>query len=75
MGTAPPSNEMRIKALETTVRDLTRNNTSLKKEVTTNKQLATSATRELGRLKIELQRLITRMNQNEADVRHLNSKR
>ena len=75
MGTAPPSNEMRIKALEASVRGLTQKVTILTKENLTNKKLATASVKQMGKLNIELQRLITRMNQNEADVRHLNSKR
>ena len=70
-----PLSDKQIATLERKVTDQERTITNLKKEVTTNKQLGTSATRELGRLKIEIQRLITRMNQNEADVRHLNTKR
>lgn len=62
------SPEIAIKALEDKY-------AKLEKTVKDKDKLIVSNTREIGKLRNELKRLITRMNTNEADVRHLNSKR
>ena len=47
----------------------------LERELTTTTKMAVSATRENKRLMQELQRLITRINNNESDIGQLRSKR
>lgn len=47
----------------------------LKKDSLENKKMATSAMKDCIKLRIEIQRLNTRMISNENDVRHISSKR
>jgi hypothetical protein len=57
------------------MKDLRRENANLKKDNLENKKMATSAMKDCIKLRIEIQRLNTRMISNENDVRHISSKR
>ena len=69
----PKSRELSNTDLRIT--DLEKSITKLMKDTTSAIQLATKAVRENGLLKIEIQRLTTRINTNENNIRHNSPKR
>jgi chromosome segregation ATPase len=67
-------NDAKIHALEQSIKSLKTKLLAVQKEADLNKRLVTSATKEIGALKILIKQLNTRMIANEADIGHLRSK-